>query len=200
MPTRGGDRWAAFERSDGVVMRGTWVILDEPTPTQHFDDVRKLRSFRGSRTALPAFDPFRIIEHIHGHLGWLAAIALVHPAILLRRARRRAHWAVGLAVGVVTLAAVLGVIMYPAYRDQLRQPIFAGSSAVGYLFERKEHLAFGVVMLAWAGGIAYAGASLSEGDARDALRVFAHRAFVAAAALAVATAALGTVVAAYKTF
>jgi hypothetical protein len=144
--------------------------------------------------------PLRLQEHLHGHLGWIAAIALVHPAILLRHTGRRAHWAVGLAVGLVTLAAVLGATMYPAYRDTLRQPIFASSATIGYLFERKEHLAFGVVMFAWTGGIAYSAAMLAEERVREFLRRAAHRAFVVAAVLAFATAALGTVVAAYKTF
>jgi hypothetical protein len=144
--------------------------------------------------------PLRVEEHLHGHLGWLAAIALAHPAVLLRNTWRRAHWAVGLAVGTVTLAAGLGVSMYPAYRETLRQPIFASSTAMGYLFERKEHLAFGAVMLAWAGAITYAAATCSDGKVRESLRKAAHRAFVAAAVLAVVTAALGTIVAAYKTF
>ncbi|MDB5220684.1 MAG: hypothetical protein JWO86_8611, partial [Myxococcaceae bacterium] len=26
----------------------------------------------------------RLMEHVHGHLGWLAAATLVHPAIVLR--------------------------------------------------------------------------------------------------------------------
>jgi hypothetical protein len=145
-------------------------------------------------------DPLRVQEHLHGHLGWIAVAALAHPAILLRRGQRRAHWAVGLAVGIVTLAAALGVWMYPAYRETLRQPIFVSSLTVGYLFERKEHLAFGVVLLAWTGGVAYGATFLADGVVREQLRRAAHRAFVAAAALAVVTAALGTAVAAYKTF
>ena len=149
---------------------------------------------------LSPLDPLRVGEHLHGHIGWIAAIALVHPAVLLRRTGRRAHWSVGLAVALVTLAAAIGVSMYPAYRETLRQPIFVGSTSVGYLFERKEHLAFGAVMLAWTGGVGYAAEALVEGTVRAALRRVAHYAFVAAAAFAVATAALGTIVAAYKTF
>jgi hypothetical protein len=148
----------------------------------------------------PPFDPIRLTEHWHGHLGWLAAIALVHPAILLRQTRRRAHLAVGLAVGVSTLAAVLGVALYPSYRASLRQPIFATAATVGYLFERKEHLAFAVVALAWIGALAYVAAILADGAVRESLRRASHRAFAAAAVLATATAVLGTLVAAYRTF
>jgi hypothetical protein len=149
---------------------------------------------------VPPIDPLRIEEHVHGHLGWLAAIALVHPAILLRRTRRRAHLSVGLAAGVVTLVGALGAYMYPDYRDRLRQSMFQHAPALGYLFERKEHLAFGAILLAWAGAIAYAAATRADGEVREPLRKAAHVAFVAAALLAVVTAALGTIIAAYKTF
>jgi hypothetical protein len=146
------------------------------------------------------FDPVRIQEHVHGHIGWLAAIALIHPAIVLRRTKRRAHLAVGLSAGIVTLAGGLGAYIYGDYRDKLRQQIFQHARVIGYLFERKEHLAFGAVLLAWAGTAAYLGATRVDGVAREKLRKAAHWAFVAAAALAVTTAVLGTIIASYKTF
>jgi uncharacterized membrane protein len=145
-------------------------------------------------------DPVRLQEHVHGHIGWLAAIALIHPAIVLRRPKRRAHLAVGLAVGVVTLAGALGAAIYGDYRERLRQSIFQHARVIGYLFERKEHLAFGAVVLAYAGAAAYVAATKLEGERRERLRKAAHWSFVAAAAMAVVTAALGTVIAAYKTF
>jgi hypothetical protein len=145
-------------------------------------------------------DPVRLAEHVHGHIGWLAAIALVHPAILLRNPRRKAHLSVGLAVGTVTAVFAIGCAIYPAYRDRLRQHIFQTSRTVGFLFERKEHLAFGALLLAWAGALAYAGAFAVEGDTRTALRKAAHWAFVAAAALGLATATLGIVVASFRAF
>ncbi len=147
-----------------------------------------------------AVELLRVAEHVHGHLGWLAAIALVHPAILLRRTPRRAHLAVGLAVAGVTAVGAIGVALYGDFRDRLRQSIFAGAPAMGYLFERKEHLAFGAILFAWAGGIAYAAATRVDGDVRVSLRRAAHWAFVASAAMAVVAAAFGTVVAAYKSF
>jgi hypothetical protein len=145
-------------------------------------------------------DPVRLQEHVHGHIGWLSAIALTHPAILLRRTTRRAHLAVGLAVGIVTLAGALGLAIYGDYRERLRQSIFQHARVIGYLFERKEHLAFGAVVLAYAGAAAYVAATKLEGERRERLRKAAHWSFVAAAAMAVVTAALGTVIAAYKTF
>jgi hypothetical protein len=152
-------------------------------------------------TIMAALDLARVGEHLHGHLGWLAAIALVHPAILLRRRDRRAHLSVGLAVALATLAATLGASLYPAYRERLRQPIFAQAPSIGYLFERKEHLAFGVLLLAWTGAVAYVAASrYADVGSRDALRKASHWAFVASAVLGVVTALLGTIVASYRSF
>jgi hypothetical protein len=147
-----------------------------------------------------AIDPVRLAEHVHGHLGWLAAIGLVHPAILLRSTRRKAHLSVALAVGLVTTVFSVGVIIYPAYRDRLRQSLFQQAPRIGYLFERKEHLAFGALLLAWAGGFAYAAALRAQGPTRESLRKAAHWAFVTAAMLAVVTASLGIAVASFKSF
>lgn len=142
----------------------------------------------------------RVAEHLHGHLGWLAALALVHPAVLLRRVERRAHLAVALATGIATLAAVVGVTLYPSYREILRPSIFADAPALGFAFERKEHLAFGAIAFAWAGALAYAGALVPGVRARLPMRRAAHACFLAAAVFALATAALGTCVAVHRTF
>jgi hypothetical protein len=149
---------------------------------------------------MPPLDPLRIREHLHGHLGWLAVLALAHPAVLLRNHRRRAHLSVALAVGVSTLAAAVGISLYGPYRERLRQPIFASARSVGYLFERKEHLAFAAVLLGWAGAASYFGAISAADGVRDPLRKAAHCAFVAATACALIAATLATVVATYRTF
>jgi hypothetical protein len=145
-------------------------------------------------------DPVRLIEHVHGHLGWLASAILIHPAIVLRDRKRRAHLAVGLAMGFVTVAAGLGVWLYAAYRERLKQGIFVHAPAVGLLFERKEHLAFGAVMLAWAGAAAYVAAPSATAVVQERLRTMAFRAFCGAAALSVVVAVLGTVVAVVRSF
>jgi hypothetical protein len=145
----------------------------------------------------------RFVEHLHGHLGWLAVAALFHPAILLRNpaSPRRAHFSIALAVGLTTLAAAMGALLYPSYREQLRQPIFAASTTMGYLFERKEHLAFGALLLAWAGTITYASqVGCEDVGTANALRKTAHRAFVVAALFALVAAIFGTVVASYRSF
>lgn len=145
-------------------------------------------------------DPARLIEHVHGHLGWLAAATLVHPAVVLRSRTRRAPWAVGVSTAFVTVASGLGVWIYVAYRERLKQGIFLHAPAIGFMFERKEHLAFGAVVLAWAGAAAYFAAPRATPKMRETLRTIAFRAFCASAALAVLVALLGTIVAVYKTF
>jgi hypothetical protein len=145
-------------------------------------------------------DPLRFAEHVHGHLGWLAAALLVHPALVLRDRKRRAHLAVALATVAVTLGGAGGCWLYVAYRAELKQNIFADAPSVGLLFERKEHLAFGAILLAWAGCAAYFAAPRATSEVRELLRTIAFRAFVASAALALVVAALGTIVAVYKSF
>jgi hypothetical protein len=135
-------------------------------------------------------DATRLFEHVHGHLGWLSAAALVHPAIVLRAPNRRAPLAVGLSTAFVTAASAIGAWLYVGYRTTLRQRIFIDAPAYGLLFERKEHLAFAAVLFAWAGAAGYAGGH----------RQIAFRSFVAAAALAIVVATMGTIVASYRTF
>ena len=142
----------------------------------------------------------RALAHVHGHVGWLAVAALAHPAIVLRRPERRAHLAVVSSTALVTLAAAIGASLYPAYRETLRAQVFLDARALGLAFERKERLAFGVVLLAWAGAAAYGAALRAEAPARVRLRRVAHRAFVASAALALVAAALGTAVAVHRSF
>ena len=149
---------------------------------------------------VPPLDTLRIEEHVHGHLGWISAVALVHPAILLRRTKRRADLAVGLSLVLISATGLLGVFLYTPYRDALRHSIFVDAPAVGYLFERKEHIALGAIGLAWAGAAAYVGAACLDGAPRDSLRRAAHWAFVASACFALVAAVLGTIVAIYKTF
>jgi hypothetical protein len=146
------------------------------------------------------FEPLRVLEHVHGHLGWLSAAALLHPAILLRSPRRKAHLSVWLATGFLTVTGALGAYLYGPYCDQVKQQLFIHAPGVGYLFERKEHLAFGAVLLSWAGAVAYTAATRAEEPVRGSLRTFAFRAFVLACGLTVCTAVLGVAVAVVRTF
>jgi hypothetical protein len=147
-----------------------------------------------------SLDTLRLFEHVHGHLGWLAAALLVHPALVLRDRKRRAHLAVALSTGAVTIGSALGAWLYVAYRERLKQQIFVHASSIGLLFERKEHLAFSAVVLAWAGCAAYFAAPRATPEVRATLRTIAFRAFATSAALAIVVATLGTIVAVYESF
>jgi hypothetical protein len=143
----------------------------------------------------------RLVEHIHGHLGWLSVAALLHPAILLRNPMRRAPLAVALATLFAVVTGCLGGWIYPEYRARLKPAIFIDSPTIGWCFERKEHLAVGAIGLACVGCIAHLSAwSFEDPALRVVLAKAAHRAFVAAFLLALAVAVLGVAVATFSTF
>lgn len=126
--------------------------------------------------------------------------ALVHPAFALRRSGRRAHVSVALAVALPSVVSALGAWLYVEYRVRLKPLIFQETPYVGWMFERKEHLAFGALGLAWLAGIAYAASWRAEPATRAALQRLARWAFILAAALAFAVAGLGTWVAVHRGF
>jgi hypothetical protein len=142
----------------------------------------------------------RVLERIHGHLGWLSVAAALHPAIILRNPKRRARLAVSLSTGFLVATGSLGAFIYPEYRNRLKQHIFIESPRIGWLFERKEHLAVGALGLALAGCIAHLSLPFFTEDTKRTVAVAAHRAFVAAFVLALVTAALGVTIASFKSF
>jgi hypothetical protein len=143
----------------------------------------------------------RALEHIHGHLGWLSVAALFHPAVLLRNTKRRARLSVSLATGLVVVTALLGGYIYPLYRDRIKQHIFIEAPRIGWMFERKEHIAVGAVSFALVGCLAHLTLPLFVDDGiRRTMARLAHRAFIVAFALALFVAALGVSVASYKSF
>lgn len=142
----------------------------------------------------------RILEHVHGHLGWLSAAALLHPAIILRNPKRRAWLSASLATALVTVSGVLGGLLYPEYRSSLRQELFVRAPTVGWLFERKEHLAVGVIGFAWIGCIAHLTAKRFDERLDQTVSRIAHRAFVISLVFCVVVACLGVVVATRSTF
>ena len=143
----------------------------------------------------------RILERIHGHLGWLAVAALMHPAIVLRNPKRRARLSVGLTTTMVALTWGLGVWIYPEYRARIKQHIFIELPKLGWMFERKEHLAVGAGVFTLIGCISHLAAPSFESESnRLIVAKLAHRAFVVACALAIIVAVLGVAVASYKSF
>jgi hypothetical protein len=145
-----------------------------------------------------SLETLRLLERIHGHLGWLAVAALAHPAIVLRNPARRARLSVLLATLLTAATFGLGAWIYgPFSRDGMRHALYVASQRHGLLFERKEHLAVGVLALAVAGCLTHL---LAFDRTRPARARFAHVAFACSALLAVVVATLGTLVAAFKSW
>lgn len=142
----------------------------------------------------------RLIERSHGHIGVLAAAAVLHPAILLRNPKRKAPLSVALATALLTLAGFMGAYVYPLYRVKLKQDIFLHADRIGWMFERKEHLAVGAIGFAWIGCTAYFSKSRFNETDRPAIARIAWLSFMASFAMTTAVALIGLFVASYKSF
>lgn len=141
----------------------------------------------------------RILETIHGHFGVLAAVALLHPAILLRRGRaltRGLWWSVVLTTGLTVVAFGSGLLIYEGYRTEVKRPLFLSEPTVGYLFETKEHVAWAVLSLALGAGVA----ALAAPRSARRLRMAAALVYAVAAVICFVTVGLGTYVAAVAGF
>lgn len=144
-------------------------------------------------------NPWTLVESIHGHLGVLAAAALLHPAILLRDGRplsRGIRWSLGLTSAVTAGAFGLGLTIYEPYRAQVKRPLFVESPDAGWLFETKEHLAYVVLALTVGATVC----ALAAPRRRRALRRLAALLFAAASAVCLAVVGLGTYLAAVRGF
>ncbi|MBO6937149.1 MAG: hypothetical protein JJ863_19420 [Deltaproteobacteria bacterium] len=145
----------------------------------------------------------RLLESLHGHFGILAAVALMHPAWLLRRGKplsRGARWSVGLTAVVTSVAFGLGLFIYEPYREIVKRQLFAFDRGAGWLFETKEHLAFAVIALTMGATVAaFATARQRTPEARR-IRRFSAAAYGAAAVLCLVVVALGTYVASLRSF
>ena len=100
-------------------------------------------------------DVVRRLILVHGIVAWLDALLLLVVAFLLLRER----WHDKPRVRQVSIAATLGAIASFAsglalemhYRLHMRQRLFLSSKTLGWLFERKLHLSFGVLLFALIG-------------------------------------------------
>jgi hypothetical protein len=90
-------------------------------------------------------------------------------------------------------------VIYPEYRRVLKRAIYVGDFRMGVLFERKEHLAFGVLGLSLAGLLLHVSTRSETAGARSRAAA-AHVAYVAAATLALVVAVMGVRVAVMKSF
>lgn len=139
----------------------------------------------------------RFLAQLHGHIGWLAAAALLHPALLLPARRARG---VALAATILTVSCVVfGSALYPSYRGAIKRPLFVAASRLGWAFERKEHLAFAAATCALLGLVAVVLADRRPEERARYLQL-ARRAYTAAFVFAVVVALIGTLVASVRGF
>jgi len=139
------------------------------------------------------------VEALHGHAAVLAAAALAHPAVLLRKGAPmspRTRLSVGLTVGLVLVAFASGLTIYGAYVDKVRVQLFLHSERAGLLFETKEHIAFAVTAITFGAGVC---AWFAPKEARELRRASAVG-FGVAAALCLVTSGLGTYIASVHGF
>ena len=100
----------------------------------------------------------RALTMAHGALAWCGIVALIASISLfgVERAgggaisgsrRRAANWLlfVGIASGAIAFAT--GAMLHAPFQSRLRQRLFLASNTLGWLFERKEHVAFGALAL-----------------------------------------------------
>lgn len=104
----------------------------------------------------------KALSQVHAGLAW-AAIAVLAAAIVA--VARRARWgglAVGGAVAIGLAAFATGAMLHLPFQAKLRQRLFLTSAALGWLFERKEHAAFGAAALLACAGCATIAARASR--------------------------------------
>lgn len=136
---------------------------------------------------------FSLLERVHGHLGWLALVLLLHPVVSVARTRVVTPFALRTArAGAALLLApsALGWALYPTYRSRVKPALYAAEPRVALLFETKEHLAVMSVLLAVSGA-----AVLSAGGGTGAGRRTGAALLALAVGCGLGAGALGTVVA-----
>lgn len=101
-----------------------------------------------------SLEALRLLERAHAILAWIATIALLFSAVVALRKGPSARGLLGASAlgGALLLGTgALGLLLDEGYRSRLRQRLFLASPDLGWLFERKLHLAFGAMLLAVAG-------------------------------------------------
>jgi hypothetical protein len=112
-------------------------------------------------------ETLRHLASIHGALAWLCVAALAAAAVYLTRRRTRAPQPLALILAsaatlLVVVTFALGMLLHEPYQQRLRHRIFVKSPSLGWLFERKEHLAFGALTLSLCALVALAALSIRE--------------------------------------
>ncbi len=160
-------------------------------------------------------EALRRIASVHGLLAWISAALLGLAAGLLARRgptpqkqpQKPALAVSALATAFAALVSGSGMLLHEPYLNRLRQRIFVKDPALGWLFERKEHFAFGSLALALSAlaslaalallerRLARPGAPAPKSILAPSLRRAALTAYAASAGLALAACILSTLVA-----
>ena len=142
-------------------------------------------------------DALHLLARAHGVAAWIATATLTAALPLLIRARgaRITAAITALATVAITICGGLGALLEAAYRSRLRQQLFVRSPSLGWLFERKEHLAFGAIVFAWCTLSTMVAARLSRDPRRvNDLHAAARLAAIASAGLALAASVMAAIV------
>lgn len=164
------------------------------------------------------------IASVHRLLAWAAVVAALFAAYLVARrshpdsapstpkpfaaSRKLMLFAAALATSLLTMTGATGLLLHEPYQRRLRQRIFVQSPRIGWLFERKEHLAFGAILLALCALAALLALELRVRRRRALppdeiawhLRSAAVRAYATSAFLAAIAAAASAIVAHHRSF
>jgi hypothetical protein len=103
------------------------------------------------------------LARVHGVLAWIAIVALGAALIAMWKRPGVARALVPAAALSGGLAFASGVALHLPFQSKLRQPLFLMSNLLGWLFERKEHVAFGALALLVCGLSAWIGAWRAAG-------------------------------------
>lgn len=158
-------------------------------------------------TLCALFHLTELFRTLHGWLGLLAAVLLLHPVVALAKRRpappgpgsarasvelprRGLRWSSGLAAIFAVAAFTTGWLLYPGYREDTKPALLVKAPTLASLFEVKEHLAWYALTLALTGtALLWVGGPWARPHARTALLL--------AAVLGLVVAALGSSVGAF---
>lgn len=103
------------------------------------------------------------LAQAHAGISWAAVLVLGVSIVGVGRRIRGAKIGVAVAVGLGAGAFATGATLHMPFQGKLRQRLFLASNALGWLFERKEHAAFGAIVLLACAGCAMGAEALAEG-------------------------------------
>lgn len=105
----------------------------------------------------------RALSQVHAAVAWAAVVALGAAIVGVGWRIRRAWIGAAIAGALGAGAFATGAMLHLPFQGKLRQKLFLMSSSLGWLFERKEHVAFGAVALLACAGCAMGAEAIAKG-------------------------------------